>query len=136
MGKSDKETNKYIIVTSLTKLFRILRRPSLTISADYRVELVLEGVPQELNKKLEKKTNRYLHSCGCREGMLSGIVLLAIDIVFRPPSGLVFTSIWLDAILLFLIGAVAGKVSTYAFLYARVLVDVKKAKKYLYHLSN
>lgn len=131
MVKPFKELGDYIKVTSLPNLLRLLRKPSLTKSAQYRIVLAIDGIPYERNQSLEKKSNLYLQSCGCREGMLSGIALLVLGIVFRPPDGFVFSSIWLDAFLLFLFGAVAGKLATYAFLYTRALADVRKAKVYL-----
>lgn len=130
-----RETDKKAIlpreVTTISKLMDLLRRPSLTKSAQYRIVLTIEGIPQELNKSLELKANQYLQSCGCKEGMITGISFMFGSIVIRHFYGFSLSSFLINSGFYFLIGAVLGKLTTYFFLYSIVILEIRKVNIYL-----
>ncbi len=117
-----------LVVTSLQQLIFLVDQPTITRSAAYQVKIAISGIHGHMNAQLEQQTNEYLKSCGCKEGMVAGILLLVFGWLLRLEGGWVFDNAFLDMATIFLVGAVAGKVGTYAVLRFKMAILLKRVR--------
>jgi hypothetical protein len=118
---------KVVLVTSVQELNEIVYKHSSTKSSAYQVKVAISLLPEQVNARLEQKTNQYLESCGCKEGALTAIVLLILGWLFRLEGGWLFSNVFFDMTIVFLFGAIAGKVLTYIVLRIKLTTQLKKA---------
>jgi hypothetical protein len=117
-----------IVVASLEELGQIVNKHTFTKTSINKVKIKISAIPEQESARLEQSTNKYLESCGCRQGMFAGIVLLVFGWFFRVEGGWLFCNVFTDMTIVFLTGAIAGKVLTYAVLRIKLAIQLRHAE--------
>src|SRR6187402_1359631 len=102
-------------IDSLPVLKKSLRRPTANRHQHLMVTVCIPGLTEKQLQELENKTNRYLNNCGCRQGMVLGILLIATRCLYFSAGSWIIRNLYFDLVILLFLGMITGKLGTIIF---------------------
>lgn len=102
-------------IDSFPVLKKLLRRPKTNPHQHLMVTVCIPGLTEKQHQELENKTNRYLNTCGCRQGMVLGILLIATRCLYFSAGSWIVRNVYFDLVILLFLGMITGKLGTIVF---------------------
>ncbi|KAA0992697.1 hypothetical protein [Dyadobacter aurulentus] len=110
------EIHSKILITNIMELNKLLGNPRLYPQKKV-IEVQIPQLQHQENEDLTRRINHYQNSCGCKEGLLFGLICLLLFLILSfangKPLSLSLTGLSVGS---FIAGAVIGKFGTMLFL--------------------